>query len=61
MEIPGRHGLNRHGRMLHDNEFDICEMSLGSYVMAKSRGAPFTASTDNASIACATCGLARRK
>lgn len=43
MEIPGRHGLNRHGRMLHEKEFDICEMSLGSYVMAKSRNAPFTA------------------
>ncbi len=40
MEAPGRHGLDRHGRILR-GEFDIGEMSLGSYVMAKVRGAPF--------------------
>ncbi len=42
MSAPGRHGLDRHGRFLR-GEFDIAEMSLGSYVMAKARGAPFTA------------------
>ncbi len=42
MSAPGRHGLSRHGRFLR-GEFDIAEMSLGSYVMAKARGAPFTA------------------
>ena len=38
-----RDGVNRHGRMLHDREFDIAEVSLASYIMAKSRGASFTA------------------
>jgi 4,5-dihydroxyphthalate decarboxylase len=38
-----RDGANRHGRMLHDREFDVCEVSLSSYIIAKSRGAPFTA------------------
>ncbi len=38
-----RDGVNRHGRMLHDREFDVCEVSLSSYIIAKSRGAPFTA------------------
>ena len=42
MSMAGRHGLHRHGRLLR-GEFDIAEMSLGSYVMAKARGAPFTA------------------
>lgn len=40
MEAPGLHGLDRHGRILR-GEFDVGEMSLGSYVMAKARGAPF--------------------
>src|SRR3989337_3536280 len=40
---PLRHGLDRHERMLQKGEFDICELSLSSYLMAKSRGMPFTA------------------
>ena len=36
-------GDRRHGRMLHDREFDIAEVSLASYVIARSRGARFTA------------------
>lgn len=43
MTQSGRHGLNRHARMLHDSEFDIAEVSLASYIMARDRGAPFTA------------------
>lgn len=38
-----KHGDNRHGRMLQKGEFDACEVSLSSYLMAKSRGWPFTA------------------
>jgi len=33
-----RDGADRHGRMFRDNEFDICEQSLSSYIIAKSRG-----------------------
>lgn len=33
----------RHERMLHYQEFDACELSLSSYLMAKAQGAPFTA------------------
>ena len=40
---PGTHGVDRHERMLQKREFDICELSLSSYLMAKSRGMPFTA------------------
>ena len=40
---PLKHGSDRHGRMLRKGEFDICELSLSSYLMAKSRGKPFTA------------------
>jgi 4,5-dihydroxyphthalate decarboxylase len=40
---PSRHGQDRHERMLQREEFDICELSLSSYLMAKSRGMPFTA------------------
>ena len=43
VHFPRKNGLNRHGRMLHEGEFDICEMSLSSYIMAKARGLPFTA------------------
>ena len=40
---PLKHGQDRHARMLQKQEFDICELSLSSYLMAKSRGMPFTA------------------
>src|SRR5438128_9628457 len=40
---PLRDGKDRHERMLQKNEFDICELSLSSYLMAKSRGMPFMA------------------
>ena len=38
-----RDGNDRHGRMFRDHEFDICEQSLSSYIIAKTRGAPFIA------------------
>lgn len=38
-----KHGVDRHERMLQKSEFDICELSLSSYLMARSRGMPFTA------------------
>ncbi|HEY7320932.1 MAG TPA: 4,5-dihydroxyphthalate decarboxylase [Candidatus Binatia bacterium] len=41
--IPLKHGSDRHGRMLQHGEFDICEVSLSSYLMAKSREMPFVA------------------
>src|SRR5437016_14068204 len=40
---PLKHGQDRHERMLQKAEFDICELSLSSYLMAKSRGMPLTA------------------
>ena len=40
---PLKHGRDRHERMLQTEEFDICELSLSSYLIAKSRGMPFTA------------------
>ncbi|HEY5543763.1 MAG TPA: ABC transporter substrate-binding protein, partial [Candidatus Binatia bacterium] len=40
---PLKHGQDRHERMLQRSEFDICELSLSSYLIAKSRGMPFTA------------------
>src|SRR5262245_782224 len=40
---PLKHGRDRHERMLQQREFDVCELSLSSYLMAKSRGMPFTA------------------
>lgn len=43
MVPPRRHGVDRHGRMLRDREFDAAETSLASYIIAKSGGAPFTA------------------
>lgn len=43
MSPPGRDGGDRHGRMLRDREFDIAEVSLASYILAKARGAAFTA------------------
>jgi 4,5-dihydroxyphthalate decarboxylase len=42
--MPGRRdGMDRHGRMFRDQAFDICEQSLSSYIMAKSRDMPFSA------------------
>ena len=38
-----KHGRDRHERMLQKAEFDICELSLSNYLVAKSRGMPFTA------------------
>jgi 4,5-dihydroxyphthalate decarboxylase len=38
-----RHGRDRHDRMLLNREFDICELSFSSYIMAIERGAEFTA------------------
>jgi 4,5-dihydroxyphthalate decarboxylase len=38
-----RDGEDRHERMLQNGEFDACELSLSSYLMAKSRGMPFSA------------------
>jgi 4,5-dihydroxyphthalate decarboxylase len=43
MAPPRRDGVDRHGRMLHGHEFDACEMSLCSYILARSRGAAITA------------------
>src|SRR4030095_6994825 len=40
---PLKHGQDRHERMLQKAEFDVCELSLSSYLLAKSRGMPFTA------------------
>jgi 4,5-dihydroxyphthalate decarboxylase len=37
-----RDGEDRHERMLQNGEFDVAEVSLSSYLMAKSRGMPFT-------------------
>jgi 4,5-dihydroxyphthalate decarboxylase len=38
-----RDGQDRHERMLQKGEFEVSELSLSSYLMAKSRGMPFTA------------------
>ena len=40
---PLKHGRDRHERMLQQHEFDVCELSLSSYLMARTRGMPFTA------------------
>ncbi len=40
---PLRHGDRRHERMLRNEEFDICELSLSSYLISRSRGLPITA------------------
>ena len=39
--LERRQGLDRHHRMLRDLEFDICEMSLGSYILGLSRDPNF--------------------
>ena len=38
-----RDGSHRHQRMLNEEEFDVAEVSLSSYLMAKDQGAPFVA------------------
>src|ERR1700752_4038005 len=38
-----RDGGRRHHRMLIDREFDACEVSLSSYIMARSQGLPLMA------------------
>lgn len=43
MTAPGRHGLRRHARMLHDGEFDVAEVSLASYIMTRKKGSSLTA------------------
>lgn len=43
MVPPRRHGIRRHARMLHEQEFDFCELSLVSYIMAKAAGSPLSA------------------
>jgi 4,5-dihydroxyphthalate decarboxylase len=43
MVPPRRDGIQRHARMLHGREFDFCELSLVSYIIAKSRGDQLTA------------------
>ena len=34
---PGRDGANRHGRMMDGLEFDVCEMSFSSFIVAVAR------------------------
>lgn len=41
--VPLRDGEDRHERMLIHSEFDVCEVSFSSYLMAKNRDRPFTA------------------
>ena len=43
MAPPRRDGINRHERYMKDDEFDICEMSVSSYLTAKSRGLAYSA------------------
>lgn len=38
-----RDGRSRHERMLHNREFDLCEFSMSSYLMAIDRKLPITA------------------
>ncbi len=41
---PGRRdGIDRHGRMFRDREFDICEQSLASFIMSRSGSDEFIA------------------
>jgi 4,5-dihydroxyphthalate decarboxylase len=35
-----RDGVDRHGRMLHGEEFDVAEFSMSTYLMAKGRNMP---------------------
>ncbi len=41
--LTGMDSPTRHWRMLRDREFDVAELSLSSYLMAKYRGLPFEA------------------
>lgn len=41
--LTGKYGNHRHERMLQSGGFDVCEMSLSSYLMAHDRGHPLTA------------------
>jgi 4,5-dihydroxyphthalate decarboxylase len=41
--VEGRHGQDRHRRMLDGGEFDAAEISFSNYIMALDRGKPFTA------------------
>ena len=43
MAPPRRDGIDRHARFWSGEEFDICEMSVSSYLTAKGKGAPYTA------------------
>lgn len=43
MAPPRRDGIDRHRRFMEDEEFDICEMSVSSYLTAKSRGLAYSA------------------
>jgi 4,5-dihydroxyphthalate decarboxylase len=43
MAPPRRDGIDRHRRFWANEEFDICEMSVCSYLTAMSEGAPYTA------------------
>lgn len=43
MVPPRQHGVDRHKRMLSDGEFDVAEVSLCSYLIAKQKGARLTA------------------
>lgn len=40
---PGRDGTNRHQRMLQEHAFDIAELSLAAYIIAKASGSKMTA------------------
>jgi 4,5-dihydroxyphthalate decarboxylase len=37
-----RDGSDRHGRMLHNQEFDVCEFSMSTFLMAKARNLDIT-------------------
>ena len=43
MAPPRREGIDRHRRFYEDEEFDICEMSVSSYLTSKAQGLPYTA------------------
>ena len=55
---PLKHGQDRHERMLQDGEFDICELSLSSYLIAKAEACrlPLFRYFRAACSACRRCG-----